>query len=123
MGKSRGESRQDRRDVELAAEQQGADGQPPADQAAQLLDLSEQRLALGQHGASARGHQRPRLGRLHRAGGPPQQLDPELLLEALYLVRDRRLCHVQLIGGACEVAVSGDRLEIAKLTKIHRESR
>jgi hypothetical protein len=36
---------------------------------------------------------------------------------------ERRLRDVELVGGVREVAVSGDRLEVAKLTDIHREMR
>jgi hypothetical protein len=123
VGELGGERRQDRGDVELPAEQQGSHGQAAADQAAQLLHLSEQRLALGQDGAGARGDERPSLGRLHRARRPSKQLDPELLLEALNLMGHRRLGDVELVGGAGEVSVAGDGLEVAELAQIHLESR
>jgi hypothetical protein len=45
------------------------------------------------------------------------------MLETLHLVGDSRLGHVQLVGGAREMPMARDRLKVAKLTKIHLESR
>ena len=48
-----------------------------------------------------------------------QQRASELLLEALDLLRERRLGDEQLFGGARERAFVGDRLQVLQLSKVH----
>jgi hypothetical protein len=45
------------------------------------------------------------LGQLNPPLGPLEQLDPDPLLEAAYLVADRRLGHPELVGGGGEMLV------------------
>ena len=120
VGKAGGEAGDHRRDVELAAEQHRADVHVPAREAAQLVDVAAQRVGLGEHCAGAGRDQLARLGRHHRSRRAAQQLDAELLLEPAHLVRQGRLRDAQLVGGAREMAVPRDRLEVAKLTELDR---
>ena len=106
-------------DVELAAKQHRAYGQPAAHQSSQLVDLAAQRLGLGEHGAGARRDERTGLGQLDGPRRAPQQLDAELPLELTNLMRERGLGHVQLGCGVGEVAVAGDGLEVAQLADVH----
>ena len=64
-GSERGE---DRRDVELAAEQHRADIHVAAEQPAQLIDLTAQRVGLREHRPRTRGDQLAGLGRRGPSG-------------------------------------------------------
>jgi len=57
-----------------------------------------------------------------RAAGAAEDLDSELGLEAAYLLRDRRLSQVQLLGGLGERAVAGDGVDCAQVAKLHEEN-
>ena len=48
-----------------------------------------------------------------------QQRAAELVLEALDLLRERRLRDEQLLGGARERAFVGDRQQVLQLSKVH----
>ena len=55
------------------------------------------------------------LGRAHAAARALEQRRPQLQLELPDLMRQRRLGDVELLRGACEVAVAGDRLDGSQL--------
>jgi hypothetical protein len=114
-----GKSRQGCRDVELPPEQHRANGDVAADQPAELVHVSAQRLGLGEDGSGAGRDQLAGLGRVHGSGRAVQQLRTQLPLELPDLVRERRLRHVQLVGGTREVPVSRHRFEVAKLPYLH----
>ena len=120
VGVHRGEAREDCGDVELAAEQVGADGDVAAQEPSQLVDLAAQRRHLREHRTSARDHELAGFGELDRPGGALEQLDAELALKPADLVRQSRLGDVELVGRAGEVPVPRDRLEVAELTDVHR---
>jgi hypothetical protein len=114
-----GEAREDRGDVELAAEQQRSDRDPAAHETAELVDVITNRVRLGEDGARPRCHELAGAGRLDGTRRPAQQLDPEFPLEPADLVRERRLGHVQLLRGAGEVPVASDGLEVAEVADVH----
>ena len=63
-------------------------------------------------------------GQVDAAGGADEELDAELGLEAPDLLGERRLGHVQPLGGATEVPLLGDRHEVAQVTQeIHISTR
>ena len=108
------------RHLDLAGGQQGADRDPPADEPAQLVELAADAVDLGEH-APAPGRDRlPGLGRDDAAAGALEELRAELGLEPPDLVRERRLGDVELLRGAGEVAMPGDRLGVDELAQLHR---
>ena len=62
---------------------------------------------------------RPGVGQVDPTGGAAQQGDPELGLELAHLLGQRRLGHVQALGGPAEVPLLGDRDEVAQVTQLH----
>jgi hypothetical protein len=52
------------------------------------------------------------------AGGPAEQADAQLPLEAADVAAERLLGHVQAGGGAAEVELLGDRHEVAEQAQI-----
>ena len=81
-----------------------------------------ERFGLGEHRPGAGRNELAGLGRQDRTGRAAQQLDPQLPLEPLDLVRERRLCDVELVRGVGEVAVADDRLEVAELPDVHADT-
>jgi len=57
-------------------------------------------------------------GQLDRARGAVEQLDAEHLLNRAHLLAERLLGDVQLLGGACEVALPGDSDDVAHLPEV-----
>ncbi|GGY32442.1 hypothetical protein GCM10010384_44780 [Streptomyces djakartensis] len=51
-----------------------------------------------------------------------EQLDAELGLQLADLLGERRLGHVEPLGGAAEVAFLGHRHEVPQVTQIHMSS-
>jgi hypothetical protein len=120
-GRERGaEAGEQRRNIELAAEQQRADRDPASHQPSQLVDLAAQGLGLGDDPARPGGDELARLGWLHRAGRPPQQLDAELRFEPPHLAGERGLGDVEVVRRTGEVAVVHDAFEVAELADLHR---
>ena len=72
----------------------------------QLAALLEQLLACG--------------GQAHPPRAAIQQSDSELLLELADRRTERRLGHVQALGGACDVAFLGDSYEVADESQLGR---
>ncbi len=99
------------REVVVAGRPHRADRDAPADDAGELLELGLQAVDLGEHAARVGEDDRP-LGRhVDPAAGPAQDLDAELALEPADLLGECRLREVQLLRGAGEAAVTGDRLQ------------
>ena len=59
-------------------------------------------------------------GQAHRALGAVEQGGPDLGLEILDVLRERRLGDRQSLGGAAEMQLLGDRQEAAKRAQVHR---
>ena len=116
-----GEPREQPGNVDRARREQGADGDPAADEAAKLVDLAAGALDLGEDAAGASREQLAGGGRHDASRRALEQLGAELGLEPPDLVRERRLGDVQLLGRAREVAVAGDRLGVAELAHLHRD--
>ena len=70
-----------------------------------------------QHVVAASGDFAPDIGQHHVARPPLHHGDAERPLEIADLHRQRRLGHRAGLGGAAEMAVFGERREIAKLSK------
>ena len=92
----------------------------PRTRPAELVDLAAHPVELGEYPARVAGDGLAGLGRRDPAARALEQLGAELGLEPADLVRERRLGDVQLLGGAGEVAVSGDRLGVDELAQLHR---
>jgi len=75
---------------------------------------------LGEHAPRARRDRLAGLGRRDAAARALEELGAELGLEPANLVRERRLGDVELLGGAGEVPVAGDRLGIDQLPEFDR---
>ena len=69
-------------------------------------------------GARGREHRRPGLGQLHPRARAVEQPDAELALEPRDLLAERRLGHVQALGGAAEVQLVGERDERAQQPRV-----
>jgi hypothetical protein len=76
------------------------------------VEVGQHRPRVAQEGLSRRGH-------LHAPARPREQLAAQLVLQQPDLVAQRRLGHVEPLGGAAEVQLLGDRHEIAELTQLH----
>ena len=74
---------------------------------------SSEQLGRERHQLGAGARQRDRFARAL------EQLDAELDLERLDLLADRGLGDVELLGGAPEVQLAGDRHEVFELPEFH----
>ena len=84
------------------------------------VDLVAHAVELGDHPPRPGGDRLPGLGRRDPPAGALEELGAELGLEPADLVRERRLRDVQLLGGAGEVAMAGDGLDVGELAQLHR---
>jgi hypothetical protein len=107
------------RQVEVPRGEEGADGDRPADQPPQLVQVRAHSFGLGQRRARPADRDPARAGESDRAGRALEELDSQLFLEPAHLMRDGGLRDVQLLGGAREVAVPDDGLEISELAQLH----
>ena len=92
----------------------------PADQA--LLDPLRLVPGLVDGGEDLAGPvevRRPGIGQVDPPGGTAQQRHPQLGLELTDLLGQRRLGHVQPLGGPAEVPLLGDGDEVAQVTEFH----
>lgn len=79
----------------------------------------DRELHLGQRGARA-PQQRGAGGReLHAPRGPDEQHEPQLTLELPNRSRQRRLRHVQALGGPPKMQLLGDRHEVPQLAQLN----
>jgi hypothetical protein len=93
----------------------------------ELSGLEAERAASVAPRAFCVRHDGAGLGQEHLAGSGKsdaggktlQERAAELLFEALDLLRERRLCDQQLLGGARERALVGDRQQVLQLSKVH----
>ena len=78
-------------------------------------------LELGQRAARAVEERTTGVGQAHLPRGADEQLGTQLLLELADGDAQRRLGHVQTLGGAAEVELLGHRDEVAQVAKLeHR---
>jgi hypothetical protein len=84
------------------------------------LDLLDRRVELGEDRPGALGEDLSGLGRHDSAARPQQQVHAELLLELGDRLRERRLRHVEPLGGATEVLLLHHREEVAQMPQLDR---
>lgn len=80
-----------------------------------LVDVGEDRARPFEVGPAG-------VGEVDAAGGAVEQLDAQLGLQLADLLGERRLGHVEPLGGATEVAFLGHRHEVSQMTQIHMSS-
>jgi hypothetical protein len=114
-----GEAAEKLRDIEPSAGEQGADRDPAADHAVELVDLAAHALDLGEHRARPGGYRLAGLGGHDAAAGALEKLRPQLGLESADLVGERRLGDVELLRRAGEVAVAVHGLDVSELAQLH----
>ena len=93
-------------------DQAAAAGGDPADAALGVVDAGQDPGRLGLQELAGRRER-------HLPGGAVEQRDVQFGLELADRVGQRRLGHVQLLGGPPEVAGLGHRGEIAQVTQLH----
>ena len=103
------------RHVDRPRRKQRAHRDPSFDQAPEVVDLLPRALHLREHTPRPGGHGLTGLGGNDRPARPGEELGAQLGLEPPDLVRQGRLRDAQLVGGAREMAVPRDRLEVAEL--------
>ncbi len=116
------EAAQQRQQVERAGRLRDADREAAGEQAGQLLQLGAGGVQLRQHAAGAGDERLAGAGQRDAAGRPLDQRRPQLPLELADLLRQRRLRDVAAQRGAREVALVGERDEVAQLPQFHSES-
>jgi hypothetical protein len=79
---------------------------------AQFVDLLQQYPGAGQQC-------RPGRGQDDRTAVAVEQQHPEITLQGLDLLGQRRTGDTQALGGAAEVQLVGDRDEVARLAELH----
>ena len=115
------EGGEQRREVEAAGRAHRPDHHAAGAQPGQLGQLLPRRVDLGERAARALGQQ--------LAGGrqrdvprrPVDEREPDLVLEPLDLLRERRLGDVEPRRGAREVALVVERDEVAQLPQLHSD--
>ena len=90
--------------------------------AADLGDIGARGIDVRQDLPRAVHEQPARLREVHAAGGPLEQLGAELCFELPDLLRQGRLCHVELLRCTSEVTLLGDREEVAQVPQFHGTS-
>ena len=113
------EAREQQRQVDRAHRVQRADRQPAGLDPGERLQLGLRGVELGQRPARAGDEQLAGLRHRDAARRALDERHAELRLEAADLLRERRLRDVLARGGAREVALVGERDEIAQLAQIH----
>lgn len=76
-------------------------------------------LHLGQDRPRVRHQMVARLSELHPPCGPGEERRPELSLQLLELLGERRLGHVQALGGTAEVAFLDESEEVTDMPEFH----
>jgi hypothetical protein len=112
----RGQEPLERRDraVRDEADPQGVGG------AGDPVDLLDRRVELGEDRPRPCGEDLAGLGRHHAAARPQQQVHTQLLFELGDRLRERRLRHVEPLGGTPEVLLLHDREEVAQVSQLDR---
>ena len=98
---------------------QRPDRQPPGLHAGERLQLGLRGVELGERAAGARDEQVAGLRHRDLARRALDERHAELGLEAADLLRQRRLRDVLAGGSAGEMALVGERDEVAQLAEIH----
>ena len=114
--------RQQQRQVDRAHRVQRADRQPAALDAGQRLQLGLRGVELGEDVARARDEQLAGAGERDPARRALDEREPDLGLQPADLLRQRGLGDVLARGGAREVALVGERHEVAQLAQFHTHS-
>ncbi len=98
----------------------GPQPDPPAPQLRQFLHLQPCRVRVRQDPPGQRQQRLARVGQRDVAPGAAEELRPQLPLQRLDLLGERRLGHVHPLGGPGEVPGLGHGHEVQKLLKLHR---
>ena len=85
----------------------------------QRFELRLEGVDLGQDTFGQAQHPVPRCGQLQRLGPAHEQLHPRLVLQALDLVRQRRLCYMKDVRGLLEPACIMNRLNCAEMSELY----
>jgi hypothetical protein len=109
------ERRQQERQVDGTHRVQCPDRQPARLDPGEALQLRLGRVELGDRAAGARDEQLAGVGHRDAARRAPHERQPELCLQALDLLGERRLGHVLACRRTREVLLVGDRDEVAQL--------
>ena len=122
-GMGRVEGREQGGRVERPDRRQRTDREAAVHEPAELLQLGDRAVELGERALRAHGQHLARLGQPDAAARAPQQVDAELGLEPADLLGERGLGDVQLAARAREVPLAGDGEERAQLAELHRADR
>jgi hypothetical protein len=76
-------------------------------------------LSCGKHASGARLEDASRFGEGHLSGSAQEEWRAQLAFQLLDLLRHRRLCEMNLSGGAAEAPLSGDGQERSQQAEIH----
>ena len=114
--------REQQREVDRAHRVQRADRQPPALHAGERLQLGGGRFELGEDVAGAGDEQLAGAGERDLARRALDERQPDLGLQAADLLGERGLGDVLARRRAGEVALVGERDEVAQLAKFHSDS-
>ena len=104
--------RQERRAGEAHAQRPGLPLVDAARVVRGAVEVGQDRARVAQEGLAGRRH-------LHAPARPREELAAQLVLQQPDLVAQRRLGHVEPLGGAAEVQLLGDGHEVAELTQLH----
>jgi len=111
------EGRDDRGQQRRRDGRQGGDGDHAASPSGDVAGIDGHRVDLAQHARDDRQELAPDLRQRHGARGPVEQPHAEGVLEMADADGERRLRHVQRLGGAGEVSEAGDAEEGLELTE------
>jgi hypothetical protein len=110
-------------DVDVASGVERTDPDVPASDAAELVDLLACAVHLGEDTAGSSGDHASGLGWGDASARAFEQRCAQLSFELSDLVRERRLGDVELLRGAGEMAMAGDRLHGSELPELHTNDR
>jgi hypothetical protein len=108
-----------RRGVHGTDRRDAADAQRAPDQSLERVKVGAHAVHLSERAPPSRQYELARLGHVDATGGAPQQLDAQPTLEPAHLLRDRRLCDVEVQRGLGERAAAGDGVQVVKLAELH----
>jgi len=114
--------RQQQGQIERPERLHGSDRHPPRADARQLGELGFARVDLRERSARALDEDLPGLGERRPPRGAVDEREADLGLEPADLLRERGLRDVLTLGSAREVALVGERDEVAQLSQLHSES-
>src|SRR5262249_50001486 len=97
----------------------GSDYEPSLFGSRYFLDFQLGGVDLVQDSFGTRQERFAHLREAHDASEPVKQSGSEFLLQLAYLLRERRLREVFVLGGPRKVACPGHRTKITELMKLH----